>query len=246
MRSDSKPQITLDNWLDTATRGLCADARERIDEEVTEHFFDAQSAYMNDGSTEDEAMEKALRELGNPRRARRRLRREHFTAVEAIYILGSINEELPKPSEWKTAATFSFPILGWFYLMSFIDEEVMMRSFGSPFDLLFPIVILATIAYIPYRLRLDLNLYLQVRHRQEIGPYEAKSRIRHTAVCGASFVVLGALILLFLQLPVEDPAFRYVVSTASVAFFAWGVLQFREWTRQIRIFDKRYAGKEAR
>ncbi len=77
----------LDRWLESATRGLCAEAKLRVAEEVTEHFEEAVAAWIEDGLSENDSAVKTMRELGSPRRERRRLRREHLTAREEISLL---------------------------------------------------------------------------------------------------------------------------------------------------------------
>ncbi len=74
---------SLDDWLDSATRGLCDDARERIAEEIAAHYEDALGEARGIGLTEEASVKKAVEALGDPRRALRKLHSEHLTIREA-------------------------------------------------------------------------------------------------------------------------------------------------------------------
>jgi len=91
---------TLDAWLAAATRGLCDDARERIAEEVASHYEEALNAARAEGLAEDAAIAQAVRSLGSPRKARRRLRREHLTVREARAVLRMQGEYVAASRIW--------------------------------------------------------------------------------------------------------------------------------------------------
>ena len=72
----------LIQWIDEVTRGLCADARERVAREVSAHFLDALQDAHAKGFDGTSARELAIRDLGNARAARSAYRRVYLTAVE--------------------------------------------------------------------------------------------------------------------------------------------------------------------
>lgn len=78
--------IELDNWLALATRGLCDEARARVHEEYAAHVRDACDALTETGAAAGAALREAVRSLGDPRRARRSLRRVYLTADEDIQL----------------------------------------------------------------------------------------------------------------------------------------------------------------
>ncbi len=73
----------FDRWLDTATEGLCAEAKERIGQEIGVHYGNAIDAHREEGLSEDEAYECALTALGSPSKAARAFRRTHLTEGQA-------------------------------------------------------------------------------------------------------------------------------------------------------------------
>jgi hypothetical protein len=76
-----QPQ-SLDAWVAMATSGLCDDSRERIGEEIESHYTETLAKAEADGLDSAEARVQAVRSLGDPRRARRRLRRQHLTRLQ--------------------------------------------------------------------------------------------------------------------------------------------------------------------
>ena len=76
------PVSALEDWLDTATRGLCDEAYSRIAEEIEAHVSEHVEHLQQQGLSEDEAVNKAVEELGNPRKARREFKRIHLTERE--------------------------------------------------------------------------------------------------------------------------------------------------------------------
>jgi hypothetical protein len=70
-------------WFNTATKGLCADARVRIRREIRSHYADAVENHLDEGLSEKEAGQRALEALGNPKKARRAFMRTYLTKAEA-------------------------------------------------------------------------------------------------------------------------------------------------------------------
>lgn len=73
----------LDAWIQSATRGLCTPAAERIGDEIRDYYQSAMDDALARGVTDEEAHTQAMMLLGSPRRARSRFRREHLTCFEA-------------------------------------------------------------------------------------------------------------------------------------------------------------------
>jgi hypothetical protein len=86
----NKPR-NLAEWLETATWYLVPSAKERIRAEIEAHYIEAVQSHLAGGSTEPAAQAAALADLGNPRSAARRFRREHLTDEDAEAIATSIN-----------------------------------------------------------------------------------------------------------------------------------------------------------
>lgn len=84
----------LGRWLDTAMRGLCDEARARIALEIKEHVVDAEEAGIRNGLPPREARCLAVRNLGDPNRAREAFVREHLTQREAAIIS---RQRVPRP-----------------------------------------------------------------------------------------------------------------------------------------------------
>jgi len=62
----------LEKWIDEASKGLEPLAREKIMEQITEHYEDSVAGYRSSGLSEVEARSRAIIDLGNPRIARKR------------------------------------------------------------------------------------------------------------------------------------------------------------------------------
>lgn len=135
---------SLDDWLNAATQGLCADARERITEEIASHYDEALTEARREGLSEAGATAKAVRLLGNPRCAQRRLRREHLTireskAVERMVgeydsLLKSYDDNWKPPSVLRITLFFLIVSMGFtfFFLLMFISDGDGFPTFDDP------------------------------------------------------------------------------------------------------------------
>ena len=72
----------LRRWLNIASDGLCADARDRVAREVSAHFVDALQDGLANGLDAASARDHAILGLGSPRAARRAYRRTFLTTRE--------------------------------------------------------------------------------------------------------------------------------------------------------------------
>jgi hypothetical protein len=75
-------EASIDEWLDTATKNLCADAQVEVSKEIHAHFTDAVQALNADGLSPEEATAAALYQLGPPSSATRKFRKTYLTKVE--------------------------------------------------------------------------------------------------------------------------------------------------------------------
>jgi len=73
----------LRNWLRTATKRLCIEAKRRIYQEIYSHYIEAVDACREAGLSDDEAHDRALASLGSPRKASRSFRKTHLTEYQA-------------------------------------------------------------------------------------------------------------------------------------------------------------------
>src|SRR5580658_3727668 len=73
----------LAGWLEIATDGLEASARQRIANEIGVHYAEAVSAHQATGETEHSAQATALAELGDPQEAALNFQKSHLTEFEA-------------------------------------------------------------------------------------------------------------------------------------------------------------------
>ena len=74
----------LRNWLRTATKRLCVEAKERIGQEIEAHYTEAIDRYREEGVTEADAHVRALVSLGSARKAARAFRKTHLTHRQAV------------------------------------------------------------------------------------------------------------------------------------------------------------------
>jgi hypothetical protein len=86
MISKSAEPKSLENWLETATEGITTAGKERIAREIEAHYADAVTALREKGESEESTQAKALAELGKPRLAGRRFRREYLTEADLAYV----------------------------------------------------------------------------------------------------------------------------------------------------------------
>ncbi|MBX7258855.1 MAG: hypothetical protein K1Y02_21005 [Candidatus Hydrogenedentes bacterium] len=77
----------FEKWIETATRGLCDEARERIAAEIRTHVEETMQGLQAEGITVDNAAAEVLRQLGSPKAACRAPRRANWTARECAYLL---------------------------------------------------------------------------------------------------------------------------------------------------------------
>jgi hypothetical protein len=72
----------LEKWIDEASKGLEPLAREKITEQITEHYQDAVLGYRSSGLGEDEARSRAMLDLGNTKQANTLYSHSYFTDTE--------------------------------------------------------------------------------------------------------------------------------------------------------------------
>ncbi|HPO16711.1 MAG TPA: hypothetical protein PLI09_24960 [Candidatus Hydrogenedentes bacterium] len=66
-------------WIRRATRGLCDEARERVEKEIRGHYADALQEVLDRGEAQSEAERSALVALGSSRKARRGFLKTNLT-----------------------------------------------------------------------------------------------------------------------------------------------------------------------
>lgn len=87
MGTSPKPKVqTIAEWLEIATRKLAEPAKERIRAEIEGHYAEAIEAHREDGLSETDAQAAALAELGDPKAAGMRFRKQHLTEGEEQYL----------------------------------------------------------------------------------------------------------------------------------------------------------------
>jgi hypothetical protein len=74
---------SVEDWLDIATERLCQASKQRVCQEVRDHYFASVEERVAEETPESDAIDAALEELGEPVRAGIRLRRIHLTESEA-------------------------------------------------------------------------------------------------------------------------------------------------------------------
>jgi hypothetical protein len=83
----------LRNWLRTATKRLCIEAKWRIYQEILAHYNEAVEAHQEEGLSEDDAHDRALASLGSARKAAREFRRTHLTVRQAKWLQNALEAE---------------------------------------------------------------------------------------------------------------------------------------------------------
>src|SRR5579863_7417708 len=73
----------LAGWLEIATDGLEAPARQRIANQIGCHYAEAIHLHLAEGEPECSAQSTALAELGDPQKAALNFRKSHLTEYEA-------------------------------------------------------------------------------------------------------------------------------------------------------------------
>ncbi len=93
-----KHPLFLQTWLDTATRGLCDDAKARITEDVVSHVDEAFDHLLQENYSANAAVQKAVEDLGDPDRARREFMRVHLTEQQSHFLDKTIGERAVQKS----------------------------------------------------------------------------------------------------------------------------------------------------
>ena len=86
--------MRMDEYLNTVTEQIrCTKARELVTEELRDHILDQAEAYESEGMFEEEAMEKAVRDMGDPVETGVSLDRIHRPQVEVgiLILIGLIS-----------------------------------------------------------------------------------------------------------------------------------------------------------
>ena len=94
-------------WLEVATKGICQEGKERIQEEISAHYEDALRDALHQGSPKIQAHFAAMESLGSPRKAGRAFRRSCLTEREAKWL-----EWITGPTPWWVFLMFMPFLLG--------------------------------------------------------------------------------------------------------------------------------------
>ncbi len=122
--SDGPYREEFERWLDTATKSLCAEAKERIGQEIEAHYAEAVDTLREEGMTEQDAHARVLASLGSPRKAARAFRRTHLTEREANRLQRILSQESLKV-DWSDMSASMFMLM--FY--PFIVLGVLVACF---------------------------------------------------------------------------------------------------------------------
>ncbi|MGO9246837.1 MAG: hypothetical protein ACLPT4_13245 [Verrucomicrobiia bacterium] len=117
-------------WLESATSGLVAPAKQRIRTEVEAHYRQAVAAHVAEGLSEPRAKIAAVAELGDPGAAWKRFRRNHLTTEDAKGAARSL----------KWAGSFWW-LLGMYLLFCFV--QYLDRDLGQEKHYLAPSTLFA-------------------------------------------------------------------------------------------------------
>lgn len=82
MANPSQHIQALQHWLDTATKGIGRLGRQRIEAEITAHYDEAHHSALDNGLSAFEAEASALKVLGDPDKARKKLSKKHLSQSE--------------------------------------------------------------------------------------------------------------------------------------------------------------------
>ncbi|HEX3719213.1 MAG TPA: permease prefix domain 1-containing protein [Verrucomicrobiae bacterium] len=124
----------LPGWLEIATNGLEAAAKQRIAQEIEAHFAEAISDHLRAGESEPSAQEMALKELGDPQVAARNFQKSHLTESDGKAI---------RWMEWSAAKPFfSFGMLDAIPLAGF--ALLWLRGRQTPYVRIAAIFLLVT------------------------------------------------------------------------------------------------------
>ncbi len=77
---------SLSEWLEIATAGLTATAREKIEREISAHYLDSVETHRAKGETDEAAQAGALAELGNPGKAASKFTAEYVTEADEKFL----------------------------------------------------------------------------------------------------------------------------------------------------------------
>jgi hypothetical protein len=80
--------VNFENWFKIASKNIVESELPKIRTELEGHVFEAIETHLHSGFSRIEAEEKAVLELGDPKRAARGFEREHFTRIEARRFYG--------------------------------------------------------------------------------------------------------------------------------------------------------------
>jgi hypothetical protein len=87
-------QLDLDSWLELATNGLPDEMRQRIREEIEDHYWNSTSHYEEQGKSADEARRDAIAELGDVQEARGAFRDAHASRFRYL-LAGLLSMAMP-------------------------------------------------------------------------------------------------------------------------------------------------------
>jgi uncharacterized membrane protein len=87
-RNSGRRIVNFENWFKIASKNIVESELPKIRTELEGHVFEAIETHLHSGFSRIEAEEKAVLELGDPKRAARGFEREHFTRIEAREFYG--------------------------------------------------------------------------------------------------------------------------------------------------------------
>lgn len=122
--------LDLCEWLGTATRGLPAQIKARIYDELTAHYQDAYDEVCAEGGSADDAHQKALARLGDARLTAKALRQTHLARRRYAWAMGAALASLL----WVVVGALMMGSSLIFSLLAFALMLVVLRSFKSLLD----------------------------------------------------------------------------------------------------------------
>lgn len=216
----------LAGWLEIATDGIEASAKQRIASEIESHYAEAVNSHIAEGESQESARSIALAELGDPHKAAVNFRKSHLTERETFY-LNQLEWIAAKPflSFWALLLDgIPFALTTVFFFLTNGDSHSTLGLRFLPSLLL--------LAYSGYRL-MPRMLYTKEQSRSLF--------LRRVALCAfTTQMIVGPTIILIGPLTHDSEPFCFIDAPLFMYIYGYALNPyFRIWRKLRKINDPR-------
>jgi hypothetical protein len=171
----------LEKWIDEASKNLEPLAREKITEQITEHYEDSVAIYRSSGLSEVEACSSALEDLGKPSLARRKYRNTFLSLRTFVQL-----EKFVNSTNYVAVVNICLPVVSFAQIIFQVNILSESDSVLNAYYISFLASVIALYLIFRFRLRGEKLIVDYTNGLKHMANFSL-----HTAVMFSTTVLLG-------------------------------------------------------